>query len=72
MVLICNKQQLYANIVLDGIFFDTDQIFTYLGSKITNYGKSHTDTVYRIIKKIWVVECSSIWNRDLDNTDQER
>lgn len=34
-ILICNKQQIYANIVLDEILLGTIQSFTYPGSKIT-------------------------------------
>jgi len=44
-ILICSKQQIYANITLDGIPLEAVQSFTYLGSKITSDGKSHTDIV---------------------------
>jgi len=47
-VMIYSRQQLYPNIALDGIILETVQSFTYLGSKITNDGKSHTDTICRI------------------------
>lgn len=50
-ILLCNKQQFYANIVLDGMLMETVQNFTYidkyLGNKITSDWKSHTDTICR-------------------------
>lgn len=47
-ILICRKQKIYVNTVLDGIFLETDQNFTYLGSKITSDNKTHRDTVCRL------------------------
>lgn len=47
-ILICSKQQIYANITLDGIMLETVQSFSYLGSKISSDGKSRTDIVCRI------------------------
>lgn len=44
-----SRQQVYPNIILDGIRLETVQNFTYLYSKITNDGEIHTDTVCRII-----------------------
>jgi len=47
-VLICSKQQIYANIFLNGKMLETVQNFIYLGSKITSDGNSNTDIISRI------------------------
>lgn len=50
-VLVCNKQQIYANIVLDGLMLEKVQnVDTYLGSKIPSIYKSHTNTIKQIVQ----------------------
>lgn len=50
--LFSNKQQIYPDIFLDGIMLEMVHSFTYLESKITNDGKSHTETVSQIMRAI--------------------
>jgi len=47
-VLICNKQQIYANILLKGQMLETVQNFIYLLSKITSDGNRNTGIISRI------------------------
>jgi len=45
IIIICSKQQICSNIALDGLMLEIVQSFTYLGSKITRYRKSCSNTI---------------------------
>jgi len=47
-ILICSKQELISNIIIENENLETVQCFTYLRSKITHDGKSEMDIKCRI------------------------